>query len=345
MHMADALISPAVGGTMWLASAALAAHSASRIKTQAGDRIIPLMGVSGAFVFAAQMINFGIPGTGSSGHLGGGLLLAALLGPHAAFLVMASILTLQALLFADGGLLALGCNVFNLGVLPCFIAYPLLFRPLVSRGDSSSRLLAGSMSAALLGVELGALGVVLETTLSGRTELPWGAFLLLMLPIHMAIGIVEGLATASVLGFLRKARPEVWQVAGQAGGEVRSGRMLAGGLVTAALLMGGLVSWFASSDPDGLEWSIQRAAGSSELASAGSVHTGMARLQARTALLPDYDFPAGGEAAAAAEPAQDWPHISAGVSASGIVGSLLVLAVAASIGYLSGWRRTPRAEP
>jgi cobalt/nickel transport system permease protein len=257
---------------------------------------------------------------------------------------MASILTLQALLFADGGLLALGCNVFNLGVLPCFIAYPLLFRPLISRGDSSSRRLVGSLSAALLGAELGALGVVLQTTLSGRTELPWGAFLLLMLPIHLAIGTVEGLATASVLGFLRKARPEVWQVAGHAGGEVGSGRMLAWGLVTAALLMGGLVSWFASSDPDGLEWSIQRAAGSSELASTGPVHAGMARLQARTALLPDYGFPAGADTAAA-EPAQDWPHISAGVSASGIVGSLLVLAVAASLGYLSGWRRTPRAEP
>ena len=150
MHMADALISPAVGGTMWLASAALAARSARRLETQADDRMVPLMGVAGAFVFAAQMVNFGIPGTGSSGHLGGGLLLAALLGPHAAFLVMASILTLQALLFADGGLLALGCNIFNLGALPCFVAYPLLFRPLAGRGDSSRRLLAASLVAALV---------------------------------------------------------------------------------------------------------------------------------------------------------------------------------------------------
>jgi cobalt/nickel transport system permease protein len=350
MHMADALISPAVGGTMWLASAALAARSARRLETQADDRLVPLMGVAGAFVFAAQMINFGIPGTGSSGHLGGGLLLAALLGPHAAFLVMASILTLQALLFADGGLLALGCNIFNLGALPCFVAYPLLFRPLAGRGDSSRRLLAASLVAALVSVELGAAGVVLQTTLSGRTELPLGTFLLLMLPIHLAIGTVEGLATASVLGFLRKARPEVLQAAETANGETGSGRPLGWGLLAASLLMGGMVSWFASSDPDGLEWSIQRTAGSAELPSAGPVHAGMALIQSRTALLPDYDFPAGGEMAesemADVEPPQNWPHVNAGVSASGIVGSLLVLVMAGLVGYLSGgWRRVPRAEP
>ena len=88
------------------------------------------MGMLGAFVFAAQMINFSIPGTGSSGHLGGALLLAILLGPHAAFVVVASVLTVQALFFADGGLLALGANLFNLGVLPCYLAYPLVYRPL-----------------------------------------------------------------------------------------------------------------------------------------------------------------------------------------------------------------------
>jgi cobalt/nickel transport system permease protein len=174
--------------------------------------------------------------------------------------------------------------------------------------------------------------------------------LLLMLPIHLAIGAVEGLATASVLGFLRKARPEVLQAAGTASGETGSGRPLGWGLLAASLLMGGMVSWFASSDPDGLEWSIQRTAGSAELPSAGPVHAEMARIQSRTALLPDYDFPAGGETAesetAVVEPSQNWPHVNAGVSASGIVGSLLVLVMAGLVGYLSGgWRRVPRAEP
>jgi cobalt/nickel transport system permease protein len=170
-----------------------------------------------------------------------------------------------------------------------------------------------------------------------------GAFLLLMLPIHLAIGTVEGLATASVLGFLRKARPEVLQTAGQASGETGSSRPLAWGLLAASLVMGGVVSWFASAAPDGLEWSIQRTTGLAELPSANPVHTGLAQIQSRTALLPDYDFSAGGETADA-ETVQSWPHVSAGVSASGIAGSLLVLVVAASVGYLSGWRRMPRAE-
>src|SRR5450830_1915585 len=112
MHMADALISPVVGGTLWAVSAAVTYSCAKKAGTDFPEQKIPLMGVLGAFVFAAQMINFAIPGTGSSGHLGGGMLLSVLLGPQAGFLVMASILTIQALLFADGGLLALGCNIF-----------------------------------------------------------------------------------------------------------------------------------------------------------------------------------------------------------------------------------------
>src|SRR6516165_3034633 len=113
--MSDALVSPAVGGLLWAGAAGVAAWSARRVDADGDERKIPLMGVLGAFVFAAQMVNFAIPGTGSSGHLGGGLLLAALLGPEAAFLVLASVLGVQALFFADGGLLALGANAVNLG--------------------------------------------------------------------------------------------------------------------------------------------------------------------------------------------------------------------------------------
>ncbi|MEJ2040022.1 MAG: energy-coupling factor ABC transporter permease, partial [Desulfosarcinaceae bacterium] len=197
--MADALISPAVGGTMWAATAGLILD----------DRKIPLMGVLGAFIFAAQMINFTIPATGSSGHLGGGLILAILLGPYAGFLTMASILTVQALFFADGGLLALGCNIFNLGFFSCFVAYPLIFKRIVKDRTSQGRIFAGSLAAAVVGLQLGAFGVVLETVFSGISELPFGTFVLLMQPIHLAIGIVEGLVTAAVVGFVWKARPEL----------------------------------------------------------------------------------------------------------------------------------------
>jgi cobalt/nickel transport system permease protein len=130
MHMADALVSPAVGGVFWAAAAGTIAFCSARVRKGLDDRKVPLMGVLGAFVFAAQMINFTIPATGSSGHLGGGLLLAILLGPSAAYLTIASVLMIQSLFFADGGLLALGCNIFNLGVFPAFIAYPLIYKKL-----------------------------------------------------------------------------------------------------------------------------------------------------------------------------------------------------------------------
>ena len=110
MHMADALVSPAVGGAFWAAAAGTIAYCSARVRKDLDDRKVPLMGVLGAFVFAAQMINFTIPATGSSGHLGGGLLLAIVLGPSAAYLTIASVLMIQALFFADGGLLALGCK-------------------------------------------------------------------------------------------------------------------------------------------------------------------------------------------------------------------------------------------
>ena len=96
MHMADGFISPAVGCTMWAASAAITALCARKVRQEEEVRLVPLMGVLGAFIFACQMLNFTIPGTGSSGHLGGGLILAVLLGPYAGFLVMAAILAVQA---------------------------------------------------------------------------------------------------------------------------------------------------------------------------------------------------------------------------------------------------------
>lgn len=344
MHMVDSLISPAVGGVLCAASAGLAAWSARQVQREPRERLIPLMGVTGAFVFAAQMINFGIPGTGSSGHLGGGLLLAALVGPHAAFLVMVSILVIQALCFADGGLLALGCNIFNLGFFPCFLAYPLLFRPLIGTNPSSRRLLAACLLAAVVGLELGAMGVAAQTTLSGRSELPFVPFLVTMLVIHLAIGVVEGLATASVLGFVWKARPELMPAPLDAGGPWRSLRGLAAAGLLASLLIGGVASSFASSDPDGLEWSIEKVAGTAEPAAPGPLHEDLAKFQQRAALLPDYGFPVEANAAPIETPAT-WARVSLGTSVAGVVGSTLVLLAAACIGYVSRFAGVLRTEP
>lgn len=154
MHMADALISPVVGGTMWAATAGVAAYSIKKIQSDLDQKKIPLMGVMGAFIFAAQMINFSIPATGSSGHLGGGMLLSILLGPYAGFLTMASILAIQALFFADGGLLAFGCNVFNLGFFTCFIAYPFIYKQIMRRGYSPARMFGAAMLSAVVGLQL-----------------------------------------------------------------------------------------------------------------------------------------------------------------------------------------------
>ena len=195
LHMADALISPTVGGVMWATSAGMAAYASRQVQKDLDERKVPLMGVLGAFIFAAQMINFAIPGTGSSGHISGGLILAILLGPYAGFLTIASVLTIQALFFADGGLLSLGCNIFNLGFYGCFIVYPLIYKQLVKAKLSPWRILIGSTLAAIIALQLGAVSVVLETLFSRNSELPFKTFLILMQPIHLAIGIVEGLVT------------------------------------------------------------------------------------------------------------------------------------------------------
>ena len=209
MHMPDCLISPEVGGAMMIFSAGVAAYSIKKIRDEGDVGKAPMMGVMGAFVFACQMINFSIPGTGSSGHLGGGMLLAAMLGPYAGFLTMACILLAQALFFGDGGLLAYGCNVFNLGFYTCFIAFPLIYKRITRKGLTLGRIFSASMLSSIIGLQMGAFSVVLQTMLSGRTELPFGEFVMLMQPIHLAIGVVEGLVTAAVISLVRRSHPEL----------------------------------------------------------------------------------------------------------------------------------------
>lgn len=335
MHMADALISPAVGGVMWAAAAGLLVYSSRKVKAELDDRKVPLMGVVAAFVFAAQMINFTIPATGSSGHIGGGLIMAILLGPHAAFLMIASVLTIQALFFADGGILALGCNIINLGFFSCFIAYPFIYKKILGDQPAQGRIIGAAIIAAVVGLQMGAFGVVLETLFSGISELPFGTFLLLMQPIHLAIGIVEGLATAAVVVFIWKARPEILNSAATASplGDISIKKVLAG-LVIATLLTGVVVSWFASSHPDGLEWSMFKTSGKEELKSPDGIHESLSGLQERTAFLPDYALKPGGEAEAQEEAGESWPAVDPGTSLAGLVGSALTLLLAAMAGYL-----------
>ncbi|MDR3370910.1 energy-coupling factor ABC transporter permease [Rhodoferax sp.] len=357
MHMADALLSPAVGASLWAVSGLTLGWCSKQLRTDPRDHLVPLMGVLGAFIFAAQMINFSIPGTGSSGHIGGGLLLSILLGGPAAFVVIASVLTVQALFFADGGLLALGANIFNLGIFPCFIAYPLIYRPLLKRAGSEpskNQLTTMTVLAAVVSMQMGALGVVLETQMSGISSLPLVTFLWLMQPIHLAIGLVEGLATAAVIAFIRQARPDLLHAFTPAlSAKAVASRFPTRVIVSlgcAALLTGGVFSWFASSSPDGLEWSIARVTGQPELASGASpIYKAIAQLQQRMAPLPGYKFAAlenntsvaaGGRSAGQ----QAWPAVDTQTSVAGVLGGVGTLVIVVGIGFFLRPRRA-RHQP
>ncbi len=349
MHMADALLSPPVAGAFWAGTAATIGYASKKLMDGQDDRKIPLMGVLGAFIFASQMINFTIPGTGSSGHLGGGMILAILLGPHAAFLVMASVLTVQALFFADGGLLALGCNIWNLGIYPCYVAWPLVYKPLAGDGSSPRRLFAAALLSAVAALQLGAFSVVLQTLLSGISELSFGAFLLMMQPIHLAIGVVEGLVTAGVVQYVRSVRPEILETSGSKGAlpAGASLRNVLVGFVLLAVVTGGALSWFASAYPDGLEWAIEKVTGKPELSEREhGVAAALKKLQERTAVLPDYGFRKQDGAPEGAEETPSWPSVDAGTTVSGLVGGALVLAAALTVGWaIRAFRKTRAGRP
>ncbi|MCM1282864.1 MAG: energy-coupling factor ABC transporter permease [Muribaculaceae bacterium] len=311
MHMADALLSPFVAATMYACSTVAAGHSVRRVKLVEDREKVPVMGVMGAFVFGAQMINFTIPGTGSSGHLCGGMLLSAVLGPEAGFLTMIGILLIQCLVFADGGLLALGANVWNMAFYGCFIGGFLIWRGMMKRGVSKKRIFAASILGCILTLQLGAFSVVLETTASGITELPFGVFAGVMQPIHLAIGLVEGLITAAVLVFLYEVRPELLWGTGETEREARwPAKTVVLSLAGITVVVAGFVSLFASAFPDGLEWSVERVTGVTELERTGGVYSLAERLQTATAVLPDYSVQG---------------MNAAGTSISGIVGGAIVV--------------------
>jgi len=322
MHMADALLSPSVGLVMTAVTIGAIAYSVIKIKKDESfdEKKIPIMAVSGAFIFAAQMINFTIPGTGSSGHIGGGILLAALLGPFPALLTMAAVLIIQCLFFADGGLLALGANIFNMGVIVSFVSYPLIFKPIVSKGLNPKRITLATILAVVIGLQLGAFSVVLETMTSNVTELPFNVFVLLMQPIHLAIGLTEGIATAAVLCFIYSMRPEIMEGAltnKSIGKKSIKKVLIALGIFT--VLLGVIFSLFASSFPDGLEWAIGNITGGYEIEKAGNAYNISKKIQEMFAFMPDY--------ALKSNPEQ-------GTSLAGIIGGTLTLVLAGVTGVI-----------
>lgn len=325
MHMGDALISPAVGGVMIVAAAGMIAYSVAKSKNIVDNKKIPMMGVMAALIFAGQMINFTIPATGSSGHIGGGILLAAMLGGGPGVLAISAVLLIQAFFFADGGLLALGCNIFNMGFWPCLIVYPFVFKPLLKKNVTPFKIMWVSVISVMLGLQLGAFSVVLETLASGITALPFSDFVLLMQPIHLAIGFVEGVVTGAILIFVYKMRPEILDanLQGKSFEGINIKKTMVS-LLVAAFIIGGGVSLFASGNPDGLEWAMfgnaegGYRAGLTTEETLGEGYEGINNVQENTAFLPDYAFKNSDSAA--------------GTTTSGIVGSLITLGLAGAAG-------------
>ena len=351
MHMADALLAPAVAATMYVASGVTAGVSVHKLRRDDEEQKLPVMAVTAALVFAGQMINYTIPGTGSSGHMCGGMLLSALLGPQAGFLSMIVILAIQCLFFADGGLLALGANVWNMAFYGCFIGYYLIWRPIMrsnlfsgmgGKGAARTKIILASLLGCIITLQLGAFSVCVETSLSGITELPFGTFLGIMQPIHLAIGLVEGLITSAVLLFVYSSRAELLQdVDAAASGEAkRSLKATVAILAIVALVVGGGLSLLASSNPDGLEWALFGNAEEGYAANMGLDEESFgveskaadtaAGIQQKTSFLPDYAFAD-----------NDTP---VGTSVSGIVGAAMVAGVAVLICLAGGFFRKKKVQ-
>jgi len=210
MHIPDGFLNAATAATTYVISAGGVGYGVREANRKLGDKHVPLMGVMGAFIFAAQMLNFPVAG-GTSGHLIGGALAAILLGPWAGTLIMACVLIVQCLVFQDGGITALGANIFNMGLVACFVGY-YSYRAVVSLMDESrTSTLVGGFVGAWASVFVASIACAVELAVSGKS--PLGVALPAMAGVHALIGIGEGLITSAVLGFVTATRPDLLKLA------------------------------------------------------------------------------------------------------------------------------------
>ena len=251
-HIPDGFLSPPVLAGTAAASAAALAVATRRARRELGDREVPLAGAATEFVFAAQMLNFPIA-AGTSAHLLGGVLVAALLGPWVGMLVILSVVLVQALVFQDGGMAALGANVLNLSVLGTGAGW-LLYRGIVAVIGGSVRARAGAAALAAWGSALLiGIGVAAELALSGAVR--WGPALTVVGGVHALVGLGEGAITAAVLAPLLRARPELARAKDLPAST--AGRWAAAGSA-AAVVLGVGAALFASTRPDALEVAAER---------------------------------------------------------------------------------------
>jgi cobalt/nickel transport system permease protein len=253
MHMANELISiPVSGVTIGTAAAALGLIC-GRVRRELVSEKTALMGVLGAFVFAAQMVNFQLPlMPGTSGHLIGAVFLATILGPNLAVIVLSSVVIVQCLLFQDGGLLAMGCNIINIAIVPSYVGY-FVYRAIAGDRKNKTRLLVAAIIACVLAAEAGSVLVVVEATVSRVLLVPAGTFLATMAGVHLLVGIMEGVITVAILSYLTTVRPDLMEGITTEG--ILSRRAAIISLVIITIITAAGFSLLACGKPDGLEWS------------------------------------------------------------------------------------------
>ena len=293
LHIPDGFLSLVVSLICWTLTVITLRVAISRTNQSLGEKQVPLMGIMAAFIFAAQMINFPVAG-GTSGHLLGGALAAIVLGPWAGMLVMTAVIAVQALLIQDGGLLVMGANILNMGLLTAAIGYG-LYRGVI--GSSRGTKLAVAGVAAWLSVMAGALATALQLWLSGTSNLQ--TVVIAMLGVHTLIGIGEALITVAALAFILRTRPDLL---GEKSISAQGGRgwVLAGIVISLFVV---LLSPLASANPDGLERVAE---------DLGFLNTAQS---APFEVLPDYTVPFLGET-------------SLSTIVAGLIGALVVLGLA-----------------
>ena len=247
MHIPDGFLSVILSLVLWAISAGVVALALRRANRQLDERMVPLMGILAAAIFAGQMINFTVAG-GTSGHLMGAALATILVGPWASILVMTAVVSVQALLFQDGGLLALGANIFNMAVVGTVVSYSVytILQRITGKGSRSTTF--SGFAAAWASITFSALAVALQLALSGAS--PANLAVPVMGGIHVIIGLGEGLITAGALAFISASQPALLAVRNKPV-ENRALVLISG---TAITLLLALLSPLASSHPDGLEW-------------------------------------------------------------------------------------------
>ncbi|MCB9454359.1 MAG: energy-coupling factor ABC transporter permease [Anaerolineaceae bacterium] len=246
MHIPDGFLSVPVSLFGWILFVVLLGIALQQTQKQLGERQIPLMGILAAFVFAAQMLNFPVVG-GTSGHLLGATLVAVFLGPWAMVLVMTSVIGVQAVVFQDGGLLALGANILNMGIVSGLVGYSVYTWIKKLMGQTPTAELFGAGVGAWLGVVVASIATTLELAVSGTS--PLNIALPAMVGIHVLIGLGEALITVAAVAFVRQTRPDL--LGQSAANASRGSRWIAAGLVIALALAA--ASPLANPNPDGLE--------------------------------------------------------------------------------------------